>query len=214
MDLKKLESDMLEQVYNTILNIPETIVVSIPSLKSPSVLTELKRIRQKLKNKMKMGQTRLTNEYPKSATSTASSTYSQHENQAFNSPKYGSTYTDNSSVNTTYNQTNLHNDSSNTTKWFDNHSDFASNTTPPVRPIFNNTNIYSRERLNVQQLDSIVNDNNFESFTDTDIQKSIQKSLLTNNNFDTRDLEPNKMLPQYSHDEGKNKRLFFLNLLH
>jgi bloom syndrome protein len=40
---------MLENVYNIILSIPDTVVVSIPSLRNPSVLIRLKRMRQKIK---------------------------------------------------------------------------------------------------------------------------------------------------------------------
>lgn len=69
MNLKKLESDMLEELYNLILNIPDTVIASIPSLKSPSVLMELKRMRQKLKNKMKVGEKRLMTAYSKPSTS-------------------------------------------------------------------------------------------------------------------------------------------------
>lgn len=165
---------MLEQVYSVILNIPDTVIMSIPSLKSPSVLTELKRLRQKIKNKIKIGKTRLMNDYSKPSTSSNN------------------------------NQSNEFNESNTSTnKWFNNHSDFQTNNTPPSRLTFNHSDIYSRERLNVNQLNSIVNDNNFDSFTASDVQKSIQ-TCSTNNNFNTRsNLETNKISSCNSF-KGKN----------
>lgn len=197
VNLKNLELDMLEEVYNIILNIPDTIVFSIPSLKSPSVLVELKRMRQKIKNKIKIGKTRLMNDDSKPTTSSNNNNLCNHENksktclngfdtsndfqhekQTLNSPKYGSTNTDNSRLNTSYNHTNVFNNS-NTNKWFDSRSDFQNNT---------NTDIYSRERLSVNELGCIVNDNNFDSYSISDVQSHSvnDNNLNTFNNFETK----------------------------
>lgn len=73
---------MLEQVYKTIMDLPDDIVVLIPSLKSPSVLAELKRIRQKIKNKIKIGKTRLMNENSKPTTSSSSYDFYNSENKS------------------------------------------------------------------------------------------------------------------------------------
>jgi len=203
--LKNLELDMLEEVYNIILNISDSIVLSIPSLKSPSVLVELKRMRQKIKNKIKIGKVRLMNERTassninlsnpenKSRTSFSNrfdtSTNSHHEKQIFNSSKYGTTNTDNSRLNTSYNHTDVVN-VSNTNKWFDGQSDFQVNT---------NTDIYSRERLSVNELDSIVNDNNFDSYSMSDVQSCsvYDNNLNTHNNYETK-----KMLSSFNYEEG------------
>lgn len=201
ISLKKLESDMLEQVFNIVLNIPATILVSIPSIKSPSVVTELKRMRQKIKNKIKMGTTRLTNEYSKPSTSrnnnfcipenksrtsfvngfdTSSNFLS--EKQDVDSPMHGFTRTDNNSrLSTTYNKTNMLNESNNTNKWFDSHSDFQMSSTHPTTSC---NDIYTRERLSVNELDHIVNNDNFDSFSVSDVTNSIQTSSINNNNFD------------------------------
>ncbi|XP_025200785.1 Bloom syndrome protein homolog isoform X2 [Melanaphis sacchari] len=207
MNLKNLELDMLEEVYNIILNISDTVVFSIPSLKSPSVLVELKRMRQKIKNKIKIGKTRLMNEYSKPTTSSNNnlcntenksrtsflngfdtSTDSQHEKQTFNSPKYGSTNTDNTRFNTSYNVFN----NSNTNKLYDSRSDFQNNTT---------TDIYSRERLSVDELGCIVNDNNFDSYSMSDVQNRLVNdyNLNTLNNFETK-----KMPSQSSYEKASN----------
>ncbi|XP_022183329.1 Bloom syndrome protein homolog [Myzus persicae] len=205
MSLKNLELDMLEEVYNIILNISDTIVYSIPSIKSPSVLVELKRMRQKIKNKIKIGNTRLMNEPTtssnnnrcnpenKSRTSfsngfdTSNNPY--HEKQTFNSSKYGTTNTDNSRLNTSYNNTNVINISS-TNKWFDGQSDFQTN-----------TDICSRERLSINELDSIVNDNNFDSYSVSDVQsRSVyDNNLNTQNNYETK-----QMLSSYNYEEASN----------
>jgi len=205
-------------VYNIILNISDTIVFSIPSLKSPSVLVELKRMRQKIKNKIKIGKTRLMNEYSKPTTSSNNNLYnpenksrtsflngfdtstnSQHERQTFNSSKYGSANTDNSKLNTSYNNTNVFNNS-NTNKWFDSQSDFQNNT---------NRDIYSRERLSVNELGCIVNDNNFDSYSITEIQSR----SVNNNNINTlNNFETTRMSPQSNCERGnKLKMVVFLN---
>jgi len=207
MSLKNLELDMLEEVYNIILNISDTIVFSIPSLKSPSVLVELKRMRQKIKNKIKIGKTRLMNEPTtssnnnlcnpenKSRTSFSNgfdtSTNSHYEKQTFNSPKYGTTNTYNSRLNTSYNHTNVTNNS-NSNKWFDGRSDFQNNS---------NTDIYSRERLSVNELDSIVNDNNFDSYSVPDIQSR----SVYNNNYETK-----KLSSQFNCEEGNKLKIIVL----
>lgn len=207
---------MLEEVYNIILNIPDTIVFSIPSLKSPSVLVELKRMRQKIKNKIKIGKTRLMNDNSKPTTSSSNndlynhenkskiflngfntSTDFQHEKQTFNSPKYGST--DNSGLNTSYNHTNVFNNS-NSNKWFDSRSDFQNNT---------NTDIYSRERLSVNELGCIVNDNNFDSYSISDLQSC---SVNDNNSNTFNNFETKKVSSQSSCEKGNKLRMvIFLN---
>jgi len=172
---------MLEQVYNIILSIPDTVVASIPSLRSPSVLVNLKRMRQKIKNKMKIGKTRLINEQSKSSIS-----------------KYGSVSTDNSRFSTSSIPTDVSNDNNtNINKWFDNHSDFHMNTTLPMKQTSSFTDTYPRERLSVNKLDCIVNNKHFDSFSVSDIQKSIQSCSVNNNKFDS-----NKLPPQTSY-EGK-----------
>jgi len=213
MSLKNLELDMLEEVYNIILNISDTIILSIPSLKSPSVLVELKRMRQKIKNKIKIGNTRLMNEPSTSSNNLCNPenksrisfsngfdtpTNSHNEKQTFNSPKYGRTNTYNPRLNTSYNHTNVTNNS-NSNKWFDGGSDFQNNT---------NTDIYSRERLSVNELDSIVNDNNFDSYSVPDVQsRSVySNNLNTHNNYET-----NKLSSQYSCEDG-NKSIMILLL--
>lgn len=215
MSLKNLELDMLEEVYNIILNISDTIVFSIPSLKSPSVLVELKRMRQKIKNKIKIGNTRLMNEPTtssntnrynpenKSITSFSNgfdpSTNSHHEKQTFNFSKYGTTNTDNSRLNTSYNNTDVIN-ISNTNKWFDGQSDFQVNT---------NTDIYSRERLSLNELDSIVNDNNFDSYSVSDVhsRSAYDNNLNTQNNYETK-----KIPSSFNYEDGnKFKMVVFLN---
>lgn len=209
---------MLEEVYNIILNISDTIVVSIPSLKSPSVLVELKRMRQKIKNKIKIGNTRLMNEYSKPTTSSNNklcnsenksktsflngfdtSIDSQHEKQSFNSSKYGPTHTDNSRLNTSNNNINSFNNS-NTNKWFENRLDFQTNTNT-------NTDIYSRERLSVSQLGCIVNDNNFDSYSGSEMQShSVNDNKLnTLSNFVTK-----KIPSQCSYEEGNEHTVVFL----
>lgn len=183
MSLKKLEMDMLEQVYNIILSIPDTVISSIPSLKSPSVLVELKRMRQKIKNKIKIGETRLMNEQSKSSTSINNVLYNKLSNSSIKS-------TDNSRS-TTCVQANVSSSNNSINKWFDNHSDFHINTTLPTRQTSNYSDIYSRERLSVNELDCIVNDKHFDSFSVSDIQKSVQYcSVNKNNNFDTKKLPP------------------------
>jgi len=194
---------MLEQVYNTILSIPDTVVGSIPSLRSPSVLVELKRMRQKIKNKMKIGKTRLMNEQSKSSTLSNISC-----NQMLNSTNCGSFGMDNSRLSTTFIQANVsnNNNTSTTNKWFDNHSDFHTNTTLPIRQTSNSTDIYSRERLSVNELDCIVNNKNFDTFSVSDVEDTMQScSVNSNNKFDT-----NRLRPQTSYQEGKTNILYIL----
>jgi len=207
---------MLEQVYNIILNIPDYIVASIPSLKNPSVLAELKRMRQKIKNKIKIGKTRLLNEDPTPSTSCNNnisyrecesrtsftndfdtSSDSQHERQNLN-------YTDNSRLNTTYNRTNTFDDTNITNnKWFNNQSDFHMNSTPLTGPTPSYTNIYSRERLTINQLDSIVNDNNFDSFSISNNQKLIQTGSVNNFSCNISENVETKIFPSKNSTEGK-----------
>lgn len=216
---------MLEEVYNIILNISDTIVCSIPSLKSPSVLIELKRMRQKIKNKIKIGKMRLMNEPKtssnnnlcnpenKSRTSFSnrfdSSTNFHHEKQISNSSKYGTTNTDNSRLNTSYNHTDVAN-ISNTNKWFDRQSDFQVNT---------NTDVYSRERLSVNELDSIVNGRNFDSYSMSDVQSHsvYDNNLNTHNNYETKKMsspfnyeEGNKLMMVVFSNHSSNFNLFFI----
>lgn len=185
---------MLEQVFNIVLNIPDTILVSIPSIKSPSVVTELKRMRQKIKNKIKMGTTRLTNEYSKPSTS---------RNNNFCIPDSKSRTDNNSRLSTTYNKTNMLNESNNTNKWFDSHSDFQMSSTLSTTSC---NDIYTRERLSVNELDHIVNNDDFDTFSVSDVTNSNQTCSVNNNNFDVRShLETNKS--QNSFKDGK-KLLF------
>lgn len=225
MNLKKLELEMLEQVYNVFLNIPDTVVASIPSLKTPSVLVELKRIRQKVKNKIKIGEKRLTNEYSKPSTLSNKNIFhpesksrtsfineidvsnSLCENQTSNFSKHETNCTSVSrlSTYTTYNQTN---DNISTNKWFNNHSDFQTNTSPS-----NYIDVYSRERLSLNQLDLIVNDENVDSFSVSNVQKSIQSCSINDKSLQadkhTR-LETNK-LPSQNNFKGKTIDIIFMS---
>lgn len=185
--LKRLESDMLEELYNLILNIPDTIIASIPSLKSPSVLIELKRMRQKLKNKMKVGEKRLMIAYSKPSTSSnnmvpESKSITSFVNGVDLSIQYGK-----QTVNfTKYESYNIvdSESSSTTNKLFNNHSDFKMNSTLTARPLTYNTDVYSQEHLSIHEIDCIVSDDNDDSFSVLDVQKSIQTCSINNNNFD------------------------------
>lgn len=210
---------MLEQVFNIVLNIPDTILVSIPSIKSTSVVTELKRMRQKIINKIKMGNTRLTNEYSKPSTSRVNnicvsenisktsfvngfdtSSNFLHEKHNVDSSMHGFTRTDNNSrLSTTYNKTNMLNESNNTNKWFESHSDFQKSSTLPKN---NSNDIYTRERLSVNELDHIVNNDDFDSLSISHVTNPIQTCSVNNNNFDIRShLGTNKS--QNSFKDGK-----------
>lgn len=209
MDLKRLELEVLEQVYNIIVNIPESVITSIPSLKCPLVLLELKRLRQQIKNKLKIGHTRLAKEnLTPSASSNTNFSYTESKPRTsftneFDSSANSQHEKDTSS--TTHNQTNAFNDSNTSTnKWFNNHSDFQPSTTPAPRLTSNHTDIYSRERLSVNQLDSIVNNSNFDSFCASDAQKPMQPCPTTNNRPNTStNLQTRKSLPCSSY-KGNN----------
>lgn len=180
MDLKKLELDMLEQVFNIILTIPDTIIQSIPSIQSPLVLTQLKRIRQKIKNKLKIGKTRLTNECYSRPLNLNNNSYGTLENKSRTSVVNGfdsitnshdSNYEKPTHNSTNYNQNNILNESNsitNTKKWVS--PDFQTNNTQPMRLTSNRTDIYNRERLNVNELECIVNDDHFDSFSVSDVK--------------------------------------------
>lgn len=211
--LQKIESDMLEHVYNIILNIPDTVVLSIPSLRNPSVLTRLKRMRQKIKNKIQIGEKRLMNEYSKPSTSSSCKDFfnseskskisfinefdSQCYDQTPNTTKFGLTLTDNSRLNTNYNQNNIV-DASDT-----NISNFQINTPPSLNTTHND--IYTRERLSVNELDLIVNDNNFDSFFASDVQNHSVKNF----NYDTHPHTETKKLPSQNNYELKGDQLIF-----
>lgn len=226
MSLKKLESDMLEQVFNIFLNIPDNILVSIPGIKSPSVVTELKRMRQKIKNKIKMGNNRLTNEYSKPSTSRNnsfcipenksktsfvkgfdSSFNFLHEKQNVDSPMRGLTRTDNNSrLSTAYNKTNMLNESDNPNKWFESHSDFQMSSTLPTTSY---NDIYTRERLTINELESVVNNDDFDSFSVSDVTNSVQTCSVNNNDFGTHTrLETNQS--QNGFRDGK--QILFKNI--
>lgn len=57
--LEKLEYDMLQKVFNMFVDIPENLALSIPGLRDPSSLPHLKRVRQKIKNKLKFARAQL-----------------------------------------------------------------------------------------------------------------------------------------------------------
>lgn len=212
MDLKKLELDMLEQVYNIILSIPDTIVFSIPSIKSPFVLTQLKRMRQKLKNKMKIGNTRLINEYHSVPSNSNNYGFGTHENKLRtsitnefdNSTNYGTNSSNNSKLNKTSNQNNVCNDvNSITNKWVS--PDFETNNTLPKRLTSNHTDIYIRERLNVNELECIVNDNHFDSVSDVSHQiiHNGSENFIDKQSTRTK-LETTKSLSQNNCEEGND----------
>lgn len=200
---------MLEQVYNIILSIPDTIVFSIPSIKTPFVLTELKRMRQKLKNKIKIGNTRLINErhsVPSNSNNYGSGSLENKSrtcivNEFDNSTNYGANSINNSKLNKTYSQNNICNDSNSiTNKWVT--PDFETNNTLPKRLTSNSSNIYTRERLNVNELECIVNDNHFDSVTDVIIDNDTKNYI---DKQSTRPkLETNQSLSQNNCEEGND----------
>lgn len=59
--LEKLEYDMLQKVFNMFVDIPENLALNIPGLRDPSSIPHLKRVRQKIKNKLKFARAQLKN---------------------------------------------------------------------------------------------------------------------------------------------------------
>lgn len=57
--LEKLEYDMLQKVFNMFVDIPKNVAINIPGIRNPSSLPHLKRVRQKIKNKLKVAKTQL-----------------------------------------------------------------------------------------------------------------------------------------------------------
>jgi len=57
--LEKLEYEMLQKVFNIFVDIPESVAVNIPGLRDPSSLTNLKKVQQKIKNKLKVAKEQL-----------------------------------------------------------------------------------------------------------------------------------------------------------
>ncbi|XP_050434799.1 recQ-like DNA helicase Blm isoform X2 [Adelges cooleyi] len=202
LGLEKLEYTILDQVFDVFVNIPENVASTIPCLKDFSKISQLKRIRQKLKNKMQLGKKRLlsdqesSNEYSRPSTSYASiftNRYPESINIGCDDVKfkdYELSSTSNGSINTDFNKSNSScvqagpSSSCNVSKkWFDNHSDFqtmnASSSTTP----YGYSNVLSRERLNVNDIDHIVNNSNFESFSSSGIEKRIT-STYSKENYD------------------------------
>lgn len=163
VNLKKLELDMLEQVYKTIMDLPDNIVVSIPSLKSPLVLAEMKRIRQKIKNKVKMSETRLMNENSIPYTSSSSNNFCNSENKSRTS------FSNEFDRSTDY---QLKNRSLNSSKYgssCDNNVVNGSNTNVLIHDLTDRVNsspcLKPRERLSINELDFIVNNDNFDTYS-------------------------------------------------
>lgn len=50
---------MLQKVFNMFVDIPENVAIKIPGLRDPSSLPHLKRVRQKIKNKLKLARSQL-----------------------------------------------------------------------------------------------------------------------------------------------------------
>ncbi|XP_025411035.1 Bloom syndrome protein homolog isoform X1 [Sipha flava] len=199
MNLKKLELDILEQVYKTVMDLPDNIVVSIPSLKSPSVLTELKRIRQKIKNKIKIGKTRLMNENSKPSTSSSSYDFYNSENKSrttvFTNEFDGSSNNQfgNRSLNSTQNESTYDNhavNGSNTNLWINNLSDRI-NSSSYLKP---------RERLSINELNSIVNNDNFDMHTNI-VTKKIPSNI---NEYEVYNI-PSGNISQQTNECSKNK---------
>lgn len=232
MDLKQLELDMLEQIYNIILTIPDTVVFSIPSIKSPLILSQLKRMRQKIKNKMKIGNTRLINECYSIPPNSNNYRFETHknkskisivngfdeitnshvyrsENQTSKSTNYGSNSFDNSELNKTCNQNNIYNESNSiTNKWIS--SDFQSNNILPTRLTTNHSDIYTRERLNVNELECIVNDSHFDSFSVSDLKIHNGSENYNHNLSMSTHLEKQKIPYENNSKEG-NKHIILSN---
>ncbi|XP_025198118.1 Bloom syndrome protein homolog [Melanaphis sacchari] len=58
-NLEKIEYEMLQKVFNMFVNIPEKLAITIPGLRDPSSLPHLKKVRQKIKNKIKVAKAQL-----------------------------------------------------------------------------------------------------------------------------------------------------------
>lgn len=50
---------MLQKVFNMFVNIPEKLAINIPGLRDPSSLPHLKKVRQKIKNKLRVAKAQL-----------------------------------------------------------------------------------------------------------------------------------------------------------
>lgn len=50
---------MLQKVFNMFVNIPEKLAINIPGLRDPSSLPHLKKVRQKIKNKLRIAKAQL-----------------------------------------------------------------------------------------------------------------------------------------------------------
>ncbi|XP_050543933.1 recQ-like DNA helicase Blm [Daktulosphaira vitifoliae] len=176
--LKNLEYNMLDHIFNLFTNIPENFISTLPGLENLSTLLELKRTRQKLKNKIQLGNKRLTNHQGSSNLFFGSTNNLKQKNHYSNNlndcnltnlTNINTNCLSNSTINTETNTPNSNcylstSFGSANKKWFNNHSDFQTST------------ILSRERLNVNQINSIVNDNNFESLSLTSPKKYEQYS--------------------------------------
>ncbi|XP_050061310.1 recQ-like DNA helicase Blm isoform X2 [Aphis gossypii] len=57
--LEKIEYEMLQKVFNMFVNIPEKLAINIPGLRDPSSLPHLKKVRQKIKNKLRVAKAQL-----------------------------------------------------------------------------------------------------------------------------------------------------------
>jgi len=53
---------MLEKVFNMYVDIPENVAINIPGLRNPSSLPHLKKVRQKIRNKLKLAKKQLQNQ--------------------------------------------------------------------------------------------------------------------------------------------------------
>lgn len=54
-----MELEILEKAFNMLVNIPKSLAVNIPGLQGPSALLRLKKVRQKIKNKLKVAKVQL-----------------------------------------------------------------------------------------------------------------------------------------------------------
>jgi len=57
--LEKIEYEMLQKVFNMFVNIPEKLAINIPGLRDPSSLPHLKKVQQKIKNKLNIARVQL-----------------------------------------------------------------------------------------------------------------------------------------------------------
>lgn len=57
--LEKLEYDVLHKVFNMFVDIPENVAVNIPGFRDPSLLPQLKRVRLKIKNNIKIAKAQI-----------------------------------------------------------------------------------------------------------------------------------------------------------